>query len=115
MVGISRMDGSIISDEENRRQKLVDILTTEENERVLRGFYHSLLFDFIDAGGNDITLQKLRAVVIDAIKRSGEDIQVEAVALQTNNSGLSVIEVEGTRGEVQVFLNIPIQSNQGLV
>ena len=85
--GMSRDNGTLLSQDDHLRQSIHDILTTPLGTRLMRREYGSLLPFLIDAPANDATRLKLMAATATAIIRWEPRIKVSKVILSLNKNG----------------------------
>jgi phage baseplate assembly protein W len=96
IVGMSREDGTKLSEIEHLKQSIIDILTTPIGTRVMRRDYGSEIFDLIDAPLNGSTLLRLFAAAADALGRWEPRFRVTGVsAVRGAAEGSVVIDVTG--------------------
>lgn len=79
--GMSRTDGTLLTNDEHLRQSIHDILTTPLGTRLMRREYGSLLPFLIDSPANDATRLRLMAATATALIRWEPRIKVSKVTL----------------------------------
>jgi uncharacterized protein len=86
MSGMDRATGAEISDFEDVRQSIADILWTPIGSRIARRDYGSRLPDLFDTPANAANLTLVYAAVATAIRRWEPRVQVKRVALTAQDA-----------------------------
>lgn len=87
--GMSRNDGTLLTNDEHLRQSIHDILTTPLGTRLMRREYGSLLPFLIDSPANDATRLRLMAATATALIRWEPRIKVSKVTLAIIADGIN--------------------------
>ena len=87
--GMSRTDGTLLTNDEHLRQSIHDILTTPLGTRLMRREYGSLLPFLIDSPANDATRLRLMAATATALIRWEPRIKVSKVTLAIIADGIN--------------------------
>ena len=87
--GMSRNDGTLLTNDEHLRQSIHDILTTPLGTRLMRREYGSLLPFLIDSPANDATRLRLMAATATALIRWEPRIKVSKVTLTIIADGIN--------------------------
>ena len=87
--GMSRTDGTLLTNDEHLRQSIHDILTTPLGTRLMRREYGSLLPFLIDSPANDATRLRLMAATATALIRWEPRIKVSKVTLTIIADGIN--------------------------
>lgn len=110
MTGMNRTTGAAMSELDNIRQSITDILTTPVGSRVMRRDYGSQLPELIDAPGNATTRQQLVAATVDALTKWEPRLSIERVSITTTaTSGQWGISISGRLAD-----NTPITTSLSL-
>jgi len=90
-VGMSRSDGTQLTELIHLRQSIVDILTTPIGSRVMRRDYGSRIYELLDAPLNSSTLMSLFAATADALGRWEPRVKIKSVSAEQGASDGHVV------------------------
>lgn len=98
VLGISRADGRPMDGLAHLRQSVMDILTTPRGSRVMRRDYGSDLFNLVDQNLTGLTLARLYAATVIALRQWEPRLRVLRVVAdpvaQSNGAGRVVLTIE---------------------
>lgn len=106
--GMSRIDGTAISDIEHIRQSVRDILITPIGSRVIRRTYGSLLSELIDQPQNPGLKLQLMSACYTALMKWEPRILLTRIGLSSTEAAKLIIDIEAIEQDSNQPINFSV-------